>query len=100
MDHVQFRISTYYPLHPFNYFMHTDSISIMSNVQDSTPAGPGKESHSEKGIPSPDNASYHVVSHHATVNELGNVLDPVLNAKIHLVNEVCTAYNPPHNTPG
>ncbi|KAJ4017777.1 Sugar transporter [Fusarium irregulare] len=59
----------------------------MSNVQDSTPAGPGKESHSEKGIPSPDNASYHVVSHHATVNELGNVVDPVLNAKIHLVNE-------------
>jgi hypothetical protein len=59
----------------------------MSNVQDSVPAGIEK---AEKETSTPDDASYHVVPHHGTVHELGNVVDPVLNAKTLLVNEVCT----------
>ncbi|RGP76904.1 hypothetical protein FLONG3_4987 [Fusarium longipes] len=56
----------------------------MSNVQDSVPAGIEK---GEKETSTPDNASCHVVPFHGTVHELGNVVDPVLNAKTLLVNE-------------
>lgn len=72
--------------------MHSDSISAMSNIQDTNPTGHRKDGHAEKETSTPDDASYHVVSHHGTVTEMGNVVDPVLNAKIHLVNEVGLLY--------
>ncbi|KAF4334943.1 synaptic vesicle transporter SV2 [Fusarium beomiforme] len=56
----------------------------MSNIEN--PASPGsvKEGHGkEKDVMAADDVSYHV----STVNELGNVADPVLSAKINLVNE-------------
>jgi len=54
----------------------------MSNIETS---GSVKESRDrEKDVTAADDVSYHV----STVNELGNVVDPVLSAKINLVNEV------------
>lgn len=54
----------------------------MSNIEAS---GSVKESRDqEKDGMAADDVSYHV----STVNELGNVVDPVLSAKINLVNEV------------
>ncbi|KAF4454068.1 hypothetical protein F53441_3353 [Fusarium austroafricanum] len=61
----------------------------MSHLEDPTPTGPAKEghTHTEKDTSTPDDVSYHVVSHLSTANELGTTTDPILSAKIHLVNE-------------
>lgn len=53
----------------------------MSNIEASSSV---KESRDQKDGMAADDVSYHV----STVNELGNVVDPVLSAKINLVNEV------------
>ncbi|KAG5796155.1 hypothetical protein H9Q69_004768 [Fusarium xylarioides] len=56
----------------------------MSNIEVPAASGSVKErSDQEKDVMAADDVSYHV----STVNELGNVVDPVLSAKINLVNE-------------
>jgi hypothetical protein len=57
----------------------------MSNIEVPAASGSVKDrGDREKDVMAADDVSYHV----STVNELGNVVDPILSAKINLVNEV------------